>query len=99
MKPVAPSIVSPPVPDTSKLNANDRALLEAAQKLEATFLAQMLKSAGLGETRDSFSGGAGEDQFASFLLEAQAAKIVESGGVGLTEALFESLKERQNDNQ
>lgn len=99
MKFVSPSVVSPPVQGSLKSQVNDRALLEAAQKLEATFLAQMLKSAGLGQARDSFSGGAGEDQFASFLLDAQAGKIVESGGLGLTEALFESLKERQNDNQ
>ncbi|MEP1947652.1 MAG: rod-binding protein [Lentilitoribacter sp.] len=91
------SAVGPRVPDSSKLQANDRAMLQAAQKLEATFLAQMLKAAGLGQARDSFSGGAGEDQFASFLLDSQAEKIVESGGFGLTEALFESLKERQND--
>ena len=99
LKFVSPSVVSPPVQGSLKSQVNDRALLEAAQKLEATFLAQMLKSAGLGQARDSFSGGAGEDQFASFLLDAQAGKIVESGGLGLTEALFESLKERQNDNQ
>lgn len=76
---------------------NDVALKAAAKKLEASFLAQMLKSAGLGQSRDSFGGGAGEDQFASFLLEAQAEKMVESGGIGLAEALFNSLKERQND--
>lgn len=79
--------------------SQDRALFEAAQKLEASFVAEMLKSAGFGEARDSFGGGAGEDQFASFLLDAQAEKIVESGGFGLTEALFESLKERNNDTQ
>ena len=77
--------------------AKDTALFAAAQKLEASFLAQMLKSAGLGDSRDSFGGGPGEEQFSSFLLEAQAEKIVEAGGIGLAEALYESLKERKNE--
>ncbi len=36
----------------------DAALHAAAEKLEAAFLAEMLKSAGLGKTSDSFGGGA-----------------------------------------
>ncbi|MDJ0627383.1 MAG: rod-binding protein [Rhodobacter sp.] len=69
-------------------------LREAAQALEATFLAEMLKSAGLGETRGGFGGGPGEDQFASFLRQAQAEEMVKAGGIGLAERLFEALKER-----
>ena len=75
----------------------DTSLRAAAEKLEAAFLAEMLKSAGLGEGRDAFGGGAGEDQFSSFLVQAQAEKMVEAGGIGLAEALFESLKERSNE--
>jgi len=74
----------------------DARLWDAAQKLEATFLAEMLKSAGFQETRDSFGGGAGEDQFTSFLVQAQAEAMVQSGGIGLAESLFEALKERSN---
>jgi flagellar protein FlgJ len=70
---------------------------ETAQKLEAAFLAEMLKSAGFGQSRESFGGGAGEDQFGSFLLQEQAMKIVKAGGVGLAESLFEALKDRAND--
>jgi Rod binding domain-containing protein len=90
MMPIGP--VNPVAVGTS-----ETALRQAAQKLEATFLAQMLKSAGLGQGRSSFGGGAGEDQFASLLLEAQAEKMVEAGGIGLAESLFEALKERNND--
>lgn len=74
----------------------DVALREAAKTLEATFLAEMLKSAGFGEARESMGGGAGEDQFASFLVQEQAAAMVEAGGIGLAENLFQSLKERGN---
>ncbi|GGX38479.1 peptidoglycan hydrolase [Tateyamaria omphalii] len=83
----------------SPVDHRDTSLRVAAQKLEAAFLAEMLKSAGLGESRDSFGGGAGEDQFSSFLVQAQAEKMVEAGGIGLAEALFESLKERSNEDE
>lgn len=79
------------------LSAKDMALHEAAQKLEANFLAEMLKSAGLGESRSAFGGGMGEDQFSSFLVEEQAMAMVRAGGIGLTENLFQALKERSND--
>ncbi len=73
---------------------SDTKLRDAAAKLEATFLAEMLKSAGVGAPRESFGGGAGEEQFASFLREAQAKEMVEAGGIGLAEALFEAMKVR-----
>lgn len=73
---------------------SDARLFEAAQKMEATFLAEMLKSAGLGASRQSFGGGVGEDQFSSFLREEQARGMVEAGGIGLAEALFEAMKVR-----
>ena len=84
---------TPSLPDYVQ---SDARLRDAAQKMEATFLAEMLKSAGLGATRQSFGGGAGEDQFASFLREEQARGMVEAGGIGLAEALFEAMKVRIN---
>lgn len=74
----------------------DDQLRDVAQKLEATFLAEMLKSAGFGKSQETFGGGSGEDQFSSFLVQAQAEKMAEGGGIGLAEALFESLKERED---
>lgn len=82
-------------PKTQPISQKDLALRNAAEKLEVTFLAQMLKAAGLGQSRSDFGGGAGEDQFASFLVEAQAEKMVQAGGIGLSEALFDALKERE----
>jgi Rod binding domain-containing protein len=80
------------------LSSRDTALMEAAQSLEASFLAEMLQSAGLGKTSESFGGGAGEDQFGSFLVQEQAKHIVKGGGIGLAQSLFEALKEQHNDN-
>ena len=72
-------------------------LQAAAEDLEAAFLAEMLKSAGLGKTRQSFGGGAGEDQFSSFLVQHQAQQLARSGGVGLSEILLQSMMEKTND--
>lgn len=76
----------------------DAELKRVSEQLEATFLSEMLKEAGLGKTSDSFGGGAGEDQFASFLRQAQAEEMVKAGGIGLAESLYEALKERENGN-
>lgn len=72
----------------------DARLRSVAQRLETAFLAEMLRSAGVGQTPAGFGGGTGEDQFASFLREAQAAEMVRAGGIGLAESLFAALKER-----
>ena len=69
-------------------------LRDAAEKLEATFLFEMLKSAGAGQTRESFGGGAGEDQFASLLLQRQADMIASKGGLGLADKIYEALLEQ-----
>lgn len=69
-------------------------LRAAAVDLEASFLAEMLKSAGLGESQGSFSGGVGEAQFVSFLRREQAEQMAQTGGIGLAEQIFESLKGR-----
>lgn len=68
-------------------------LKSAAVELEATFLAEMLKSAGLGKSSQSFGGGAGEDQFASFLVQHQARQLAQAGGVGLSEILITAMME------
>lgn len=72
----------------------EAALREAALKIEAGFLSEMLKAAGFGEARDGFGGGIGEEQFASFLREEQAMAMARTGGIGLAESLFEALKGR-----
>lgn len=71
-------------------------LREQAEELEASFLAEMLSHAGLGDAGDSFSGGAGETQFASFLRQEQARLIAEGGGVGLAELIFSTLVEAED---
>lgn len=74
-------------------------LRHAAEKMEAAFLSEMLKAAGVGKPPEAFGGGAGEEHFASFLREAQAGEMVRAGGIGLAETLFHALKERENANK
>lgn len=92
--PVLPSYQGPP-PFPQGLEA-DSALRDAANRLEATFLAEMLKSAGLDAMEGAFGGGIGEDQFTSFLREAQAEKLVAAGGIGLAESIFNAMRARAN---
>ena len=82
---------------TPQVTLENKALREAAQKLEAGFLAEMLKSAGLGAKNSEFGGGAGEDQFSSFLIQEQAMQMVRAGGIGLSQSIYEALKEQENE--
>jgi peptidoglycan hydrolase FlgJ len=71
-------------------------MMAKAQDLEAAFLAEMLGHAGLGEARETFGGGHGEDQFASFLKQEQARMIVQRGGIGLAEMIFKTMTGAEN---
>ena len=88
-------IDSTAAPAPSRLPAVDEAALRrAAQDFEATFLAEMLKPMGAATARQSFGGGIGEEQYASFMLEEEAKAMVRKGGIGLSESIFEALKAR-----
>lgn len=73
----------------------DARLMEKAQQLEAAFLSEMLSFTGLGAAPDGFDGGAGEEQFSSFLRAEQAKLMVERGGIGLAAVIFDSLKAKE----
>ena len=88
MIPATPPSHSVPVP------LREARLRDAALRLEAGFLKEMLSAAGLGRVPSTLGGGAGEDQFASFLLEEQALRLARAGGIGLAESLFQSLAAR-----
>lgn len=94
---IAPVPPAAPLAPAAGAPAGQDPLREAAIKLEASFLSEMLKSAGLGEARSGFGGGAGEEQFSSFLVQAQAEQMARSGGIGLAESLYHALKETQNE--
>lgn len=71
--------------------SNDARIKETSKNLEIAFVTKMLDLAGLDGAGGSFGGGAGEEQFQSFLRNEQARLIVESGGLGLSEHFMKSL--------
>ena len=89
-----PTGISSPTPS---VDSRDAQLKAAAEKLEAGFLAEMLRAAGAGASGGSFGGGAGEEQFASFLLEAQATEMVRAGGIGLAQSLYTAMRAKMPD--
>ena len=89
--------ISATLPVPPRRHASDTApLMVQAKALEASFLSEMLGYAGVGKTPEGFGGGIGEDQFGSFLREEQARQMVEKGGIGLAEQMFQAMTKGQN---
>lgn len=84
----------PPTPPAASGRAAE--LMAKARALETQFLSQMLGHANLGKPSENFGGGIGEEQFASFLRDEQAAAIVQRGGLGLAEQIFRVLSEQDH---
>lgn len=89
----SPSVLRAVAPPHAPLRDQNDPLLRVARDLEASFLSEMLKHAGLGQSPDAFGGGAGEEQFSSLLRDAQADAIARRGGIGLAENIYQALKE------
>lgn len=87
------SQIAGPAPGATLPDPHAR-LREVSQELEAAFLSEMLKHAGLGDPRESFGGGIGEEQFSSFMRTEQANALSARGGLGLAEQIFDSLVRR-----
>lgn len=66
-------------------------LLETSRNFEAAFLAEALSHMGL----DASKGVAGSEAFSSFMNRAYADRLVERGGLGLSEHIFRALAERE----
>ncbi|KPP89290.1 MAG: Rod binding protein [Rhodobacteraceae bacterium HLUCCA08] len=87
-------IAAAPTPHGPGTPPRDPRLWGAAQALEASFLAEMLKSAGVDAAPGGMGSGAGQDAFAPYLLQAQAERIVAAGGIGLAESIYAAMQER-----
>ncbi len=85
-----------PISALSTATRDKNPLWAKAKEMEANFLSEMLGYASVGKTSETFGGGIGEDQFASFLRAEQAKAIVQKGGIGLAESLFNAMTERAN---
>jgi peptidoglycan hydrolase FlgJ len=91
-------MITPPLAaaTTVSLSPRDQQLMDKARELEASFLSEMLNYAGLDDSEGGFASGVGEGQFGSFLREAQARQLVDKGGIGLAQMLFNSLSRMQD---
>jgi len=90
--------VSPLMPQQTKLVNNrkfgevsDPILRQSAEKLEASFIAEMLKHAGF-EKALSQESGFGGDVFSGFLVDIYAERLAENGGFGLADQIYAQLK-------
>jgi peptidoglycan hydrolase FlgJ len=88
--------LKPGAPPPLALLPKDQKLMDKARELETSFLSEMLNYAGLDDSEGSYFGTSGEDQFGSFLRDAQAKQMVAKGGIGLAESLFHSLTRAQD---
>lgn len=61
--------------------------MQAADKLEQAFLEEMLKYCGPAARQGEFSGGAGEDQFNSFLTREYSARLADRLDLGFAAAM------------
>ena len=75
----------------------DAQIRERAIEFEATFVSQMLKYSGLTESLAK-QAGSGGDAFTSFLIDEYANEIVDQGGFGLADKIYDQLKERDGNN-
>lgn len=90
-------IAATPLPPSRTAVDREKTLWSLAQDLEASFLTEMLKTAGVGKALEGFGGGSGEDHFSSFLVREYASATVRAGGIGLSEAIYRSLVSAERD--
>lgn len=75
-------------------SGSDDALRETAKQFEVMFIAEMLKSAKVGEAKGPFTGGHGEEAFRSFLVREYAQSVSDQGSFGLADTIYRQLKEK-----
>ena len=89
-----PQNLSPASGSLQKAPDVDERIMEKAREFEAVFVAQMLKDSGMGKALSKDSGFGG-DAFSSLLLEQYAGKIVENGGFGLANKIYDQLRAQE----
>ncbi|MEM9059273.1 MAG: rod-binding protein [Pseudomonadota bacterium] len=72
----------------------EKSVRAAAEKFEASFLAEMLRHAGVAEMPETFNGGPGEAAFSDFLIHEYAKAISSSRSFGLADHVYRAMMER-----
>lgn len=94
--PIATLPVKGALDDVRQQPASEAAMRAAAQKFEASFLAEMLKHTGIGKMPEGFNGGHGEAAFSDYLVHEYADSIASSKSIGLADQIYRALAERAN---
>lgn len=89
LKPASPAAMQ------ERTVARDTQLRDQAREFEAVFIAQMLKHSGLTTAIGGDSGFGGE-AFSNMLTEQYANELLENGGFGLTEEIYQQLVEKEH---
>lgn len=93
--PIAENLpIAAPALAPAKAAADDAELMATARAFESVFIAQMLAHSGLGKALGA-EGGFGGEAFSSLLVDEYANRLVEKGGFGLAEEVYEQLRERK----
>ena len=88
-----PAAITAPTPAQT---ASRAAIHKTAQAFESQFLSQMLGTMFEGVTTSApFGGGAGEDMFKSFMMDAFAKQMTKAGGIGLTAPIQREMLKMQ----
>jgi Rod binding domain-containing protein len=75
---------------------NKEALWDTAKDFEAVFISSMLQPVFDSIDVDGpFGGGQGEKVFRSMLVQEYGQKMVETGGIGLAESVYETMLRAQ----
>jgi len=86
----APSMTPP----SNNNEGVDERIMEKAREFETVFVAQMLKYSGMDKAISQESGFGG-DAFSGMMLEQYAHNIVDKGGFGLAEKIYDQLRAQQ----
>lgn len=85
---------TPPNATPSSVEEIDERIMEKAREFETVFVAQMLKHSGMDKAISQESGFGG-DAFSGMMLEQYARNIIDNGGFGLAEKIYDQLREQQ----
>lgn len=69
--------------------------MNAAKEFEKAFLTQFIDMTTKTSIPETFGGGFAEETYNSFLSEAIAEQIIQRGGVGITEDVYNKLIKEQ----
>ncbi|MRG73871.1 hypothetical protein GH722_19095 [Alphaproteobacteria bacterium HT1-32] len=83
-------------PNVAAKNARAGETWEAAKDFEAVFISSMIQPMFESlETDGMFGGGQGEKVFRSMMVQEYGRKMVDAGGIGLADKVYEAMLQAQ----